>query len=71
MACDTHQSGGADGTAQQRLLSETLMFCGKDGLGWIRLSFGVLNACSLLHILPLIKILDKNEIVIFRTLAAH
>lgn len=61
----------SDETAQQRVLSETLMFCGKDSLGWVTLSFGILNACSLLHILPLIKILDKNEILIFLVLAAR
>lgn len=61
----------SDETAQQRVLSETPVFCGKDRLGWVRLSFGILNACSLLHILPLIKILDKNEILIFLALAAH
>lgn len=47
------------------MFTETLTLCGVDGLGWVRLSFGILNACSVLHILPLIKILDKNEILIF------
>lgn len=50
-----HNSGVTDETTEQCVFTETLMPHRKDGLGWVRLSFGVLNACSLLHFLPLIK----------------
>nr|XP_047915729.1 uncharacterized protein LOC106038767 [Anser cygnoides]XP_047915730.1 uncharacterized protein LOC106038767 [Anser cygnoides]XP_047915731.1 uncharacterized protein LOC106038767 [Anser cygnoides]XP_047915732.1 uncharacterized protein LOC106038767 [Anser cygnoides]XP_047915733.1 uncharacterized protein LOC106038767 [Anser cygnoides]XP_047915734.1 uncharacterized protein LOC106038767 [Anser cygnoides] len=50
-----HNSGVTDETTEQCVFTETLMLHRIDGLGWVRLSFGVLNACSLLHFLPLIK----------------